>query len=592
MKSRQRFFNASVLRKDLSRFAPVWLLYLIGGLMMAVNPLIGHEGLDNLTRAVDRLGEYLGVFSVINLVYGSVVAMLLFGDLFNGRLCNALHAMPLRREGWFATHILAGLLFSLIPNFIGSLAFMPFLREFWYVALLWLLGMTLEYLFFFGAAVLAMHCTGSRFAAFVICGIFNFGVLLVLWLADTVYVPLLYGVRLDNQAFMQFLPVVQLLDMRFLSLSHSAACGCGRHEGGNYLLAFPDYAHEYVLHFWPGWGYAAILAAVGIACIAVALLLYRRRRLETAGSFVAFRPLRPVFQLIFSLSVAGFCYLLPELLFGGDEGFMLVFFFIGLVIGFFVSQMFMDRTVKVFQGKAFLRLGLLVLALVLSVALTWLDPLGITRYVPPADQVEAVYLGKYYTNNWNTEDIDSSDACRITDPATIEEVRQAHMLMYQERDAEQTTGYGIRSYTIHYKLKNGQTLTRSYAIDMGGPVHEKLVGIMSKPQVVLGVDSLEQLQAQTVKIVNMEHDYTLSPAILPVLWQDLQDGKLVQDYWYHTSVHKENVYNNNLRLELRDPATGKERTVYLDVYPCCKTLELLELSLRPAPPGRCIRPGF
>ena len=108
MKSRTSFFDRTVLKKDITRFAPLWALYLIGGLMIAISS--GISG--------DELNEVLGGLGIVSFSYAILVAQLLFGDLFNTRLCNALHAMPLRREGWFFTHVIAGILFSLVPNLL------------------------------------------------------------------------------------------------------------------------------------------------------------------------------------------------------------------------------------------------------------------------------------------------------------------------------------------------------------------------------------------------------------------------------------------------------------------------------------------
>ena len=51
-----------------------------------------------------------------------LTAQLLFGDLYHSRLCNALHAMPVTREGWFLTHSAAGLAFYayIVPFLIST----------------------------------------------------------------------------------------------------------------------------------------------------------------------------------------------------------------------------------------------------------------------------------------------------------------------------------------------------------------------------------------------------------------------------------------------------------------------------------------
>ena len=115
MKSRTSFFNLTVFRKDITRFAPAWGLYLVGMLML-VPSFAGGFGYS--MGGIAYFGRTIGVLSVVNILYAFVCAALLFGDLFNARLCNALHAMPMRREGWFLTHLARGMLVSMVPNLV------------------------------------------------------------------------------------------------------------------------------------------------------------------------------------------------------------------------------------------------------------------------------------------------------------------------------------------------------------------------------------------------------------------------------------------------------------------------------------------
>ena len=120
MKSRTSFFNTAVLKKDITRFAPAWGLYLTGMLLLTMTIFMEEDA--ELARSI---GTTLGLFSLINICYALVCGALLFGDLFNSKLCNALHAMPMRREGWFLTHVTSGLLFSIVPNLLVCLILMP-----------------------------------------------------------------------------------------------------------------------------------------------------------------------------------------------------------------------------------------------------------------------------------------------------------------------------------------------------------------------------------------------------------------------------------------------------------------------------------
>ena len=140
MKSRTSFFNKTVFKKDLTRFAPAWgtcLILMLLALISMANRSQAYYRLQNVRDSIIAM-------SWVNLIYGAVVAQLLFGDLFQSRMCNALHALPLTRDGWFVTHSASGICFSLLPNLAAVLIGLPMLRlgvgrsiGFWWLLAIW-----------------------------------------------------------------------------------------------------------------------------------------------------------------------------------------------------------------------------------------------------------------------------------------------------------------------------------------------------------------------------------------------------------------------------------------------------------------------
>ena len=68
--------------------------------------------------------------------------------LIHKKLCNALHALPLRRETWFSTNVLSGIFFSLFPSAVMTVAaviasFYSAVEQGWQIPLLWMLGTNL-----------------------------------------------------------------------------------------------------------------------------------------------------------------------------------------------------------------------------------------------------------------------------------------------------------------------------------------------------------------------------------------------------------------------------------------------------------------
>ena len=492
MKLRISSFKAA-LRKDITRFAPVWVLYLVGILLLMLS-FINESG---SSRAVATLEESLAFFGVINALYAGVCAQLLFGDLFNSRLCNALHAMPVRREDWFFSHVVAGLSFSLVPNTVCAWCLMLMLGQNGFAAFLWLAAVTMQYLFFFGLGVLSALCSGNRVAMIAVYGILNFASLLTLWFVDTIYAPLLYGVLIPLDSFILFSPVVHMsgnLEYFKFSIPNSwAVTGLGE-----------------------GWWYLVVIAGLGLVMLVLALLLYRRRRLECAGDFLAVRPLEPVFSVVYTLAVTVVFSLVGELF-----SVPLVFSATGFLVGFFTGQMLLQRTVRIFSWKLFVKLAVFGMILTLSVGLTALDPLGIVKYVPEQADIQSVSLYD------GVATYDNVPWMELTEDEDIALIREVH----QERIDRRTGSGGYYAYlTIRYQLKDGRTVKRCYR----GPTMN-VRQLFSRPEYVLEADSMEAVLKKwtTVRIEGKELRPADREALLQAVFSDCVIGNMAQGWNFH-----------------------------------------------------------
>jgi len=509
MKSVTSFFDKHTLRKDITRFSPAWLVYLIGGILVML-------ALTSSTRphyVAETLSETLVPFSMINLVYAALVAQLLFGDLFNSRLCNALHAMPLRREQWFASHALAGLCFSIVPNTLGIGLIMPRMEHLWFVGLIWLLGMTLQYLFFFGLAVFCMFCTGNRFAMAAIYAILNFASMIASIFIAAIYQPLLFGIEIDTAPFELFSPAYYL--------------------AGNYQDAYISIEPVDSLVTTPykfaglgdGWTYLWIIAAIGVALLILGLLMYRRRALETAGDFIALRPLAPVFSIVYTLTVGVLFAAVGDLITGD----YIVFLLVGIVVGYFTGQIMLQRTVKVFHLKTFLKCGAVLGALLVSMLLTWLDPIGITRHVPEPSQTQQVQLHlsgyTYRDNGWLS----------LTEAEDIEKITEVHRDILAIGRYENAQ-YSPPTLSLRYTMKNGATVQREYEVLLTGTVKTVLKEYLSSPEFVLGGHNwAEDYVSITTydKGTDGKLPLSLNPSLLVAMTADCEAGNMVQHHAFH-----------------------------------------------------------
>lgn len=436
MKSRTSFFNSALFQKDITRFAPLWALYAVG---MSLTMLTAYAALGSYFDPVRELGQNIGYYSINNLFYGALVAQLLFGDLFNARLCNALHAMPMTREARFGSHITAGLAFSVVPNLAISLLLIPSFGENWYLPFAWLGSMTLQYLFFFGAGVLAVFCTGNRFAMAVVYAILNFGSMMAYWLAEVVYLPMMNGVVLETDVFGYFSPIVQMIS-----------------ADGYFVMTRQEFLYGTAQYQFRGlsesWNYLLIYAGVGLVALAAALLLYRKRALETAGDFIAVKWLRPVFLVLYTLCAGAFLSVFGDVFTVGSS--YLIFLIVGLIVGFFTGKMLLERTVRIFTKKSFLHLAIMTAVILLSVGAAKFDLLGIVRYVPDGEAVSTVTVHSKY-GNWKN--------ITLENPEEVDAIRDVHRLSV-EQDCDGSCGREHFYVTISYALRNGQKVTREYFV--------------------------------------------------------------------------------------------------------------------------------
>ena len=472
MKSRTSSFNLTVFKKDITRFAPAWGAYLIFLLLVLMN-LYGES--DAYWR-LRNVPDTIIAMATVNMIYACVVAQLIFGDLYNSRLCNALHAMPVTREGWFVTHTVSGFAFSFLPNLVLTLIAFPVLRveAGWPGLLWWLLGAELQYIFFFGVAVLCVMLSGNRLGQLALYAMMNFAGLAAWWLASVIYQPLLPGIQFNGELFYPFCPVGEITEIReVLVIDHERIVD----EFGNFLRN-----EVYGVAPGQGWGYMAIIAAIGVLALIGGLVLYRKRNLECTGDFVAFRKMEPVVQVLVTLFAGGFFHLFGDV-FGLRMKYVLII--CGMVVGFFACRMLLLRSTRVFQKKGFLGCGAILAVFGLTLALTTWDPMGITTYIPEADEIESITFSDSYSIHRH-----SNMRGEAVDPADIEAILGVHSDCI-DGSAHQITGLHSDSFhsvslRLEYKLKNGKTVNRFYDVYPLSEAGQVLKGYYTKPECVLG----------------------------------------------------------------------------------------------------------
>lgn len=419
------FFNRTVYFHCLKRHWPVWASLLLVWSMLLPIPLLNIDA----WTAVWHIRSF-GSFGGLALLFGfaALAAVTVFSWMYQPRSVGFMAALPLRREGMFLSCWLAGFTMLAAPAVLTAL--LTLLASLYtnaavgHALLVWLGQMLLCALCFFGFASLCAQLTGALWILPVVYGVLNVAVVCLWFLIAYVLELMLPGYRMNvPEGAAALSPVVQL------------------------------FTYEWTCDPFRSWLGLGLYAVFGLVSTGLALLLARRRRMESATDTVALAWLKPVFRWCAGVALAlGLGTLLYLLTVGEDKGHyipMALFLIVGGFIGWIAAEMLMRKSYRV--GSSLKTFPILAALLVLFMAFCACGGLGYVNYVPAAD---AVASAGFDYGSWAGE---------TADPAEIELICGVHRdLIAQKRG-------GWPSISIAYQLKNGRIVNREYEV---GPLDE------------------------------------------------------------------------------------------------------------------------
>ena len=211
MPSVRSYFNKSLFRGALSRTWPLWAAYTLAWLLVMPVWLFTmlnryHIVSSQITVSYDILNMSIEAGIAAALVSGVCFAMAMFSYLSNARATCGLHTMPIRREGLFFTHYLAGL-FAQSATLVLVYALAALVTachgvfDFYAIGMGLLINLLLV-LFFYSFGVLCMVCAGQILAGAAFYGVFNFLFIAMEALVQTLAGNFLYGYSAGSSNFL------------------------------------------------------------------------------------------------------------------------------------------------------------------------------------------------------------------------------------------------------------------------------------------------------------------------------------------------------------------------------------------------------
>ena len=526
MRSGTLCFNRTVFAKQLARFWPIWVTHLvIWTLLLPLQGLMQLQ-LDAAGRA--GAGSYLAQFAgytvpgmvwpanFLGVLFGLLAAMAACSHLYATRSANFMASLPVRREGLFASHYLAGLVMVLGP----------LLATFCLTALVelaggclmlgplgsWLGAACASGFFFYSFAVFLGMFTGHLLALPAFYLIFNglaaavMGV--VEWALQTLYHGFDALPEWVGQGVIWLTPVVGLTQGLQLGSPTTVTVALGG-DRGSALWVYP---------------LAALLLTAG------ALLLYRRRALESAGDVVAVRAMRPVFQ--YGVALCGglfFGVVTTQLLVLTTTGLM-VSILLWAVAGYFIARMLLDKSFRVWRRwKGAVGVSLVLAALF---AVVGLDLTGFETRGPQAQDVAEVTIRGLEGSPW---DSGANAAATLDDPEDIAAVLALHQEAVGQREVEPSAGASTVSFQVRYQLRSGAILSRRYSLTLEGAAADQAQALRNDPEVILQSYGFTEMERQGGQIFLAEWSWEEETAtaygsqaqlVLDGVLEDIRAGRL------------------------------------------------------------------
>ena len=379
MKSAQPLFSRALFYKNLQRFWPVLAAYIICVLLFGYGlansiPIDTVFDKDFFSQFIYRGSEFLVLLIALSSI---VAAAAVFSFIHNTRATAMINALPFDRKTVFFSSYLSGLFMIVIPIVILFLC---------------LLGIGLSY--------------GVLQIVPLLVWLFAFTVLTLLLYSLAVFVGLLTGNIIAHLAF-YFIANFLLIGTEVLVKGYLGRFLYGFNSNSGYIfeIATPIvYASNQVYQFYKGnvqWGVWIAYLLAALLLIGLAYYMYRHRKMENAGDVIAIHRLNPVFKygVTFCSSLAFGSILLD--IFNWEDFFAgaIVLFLLAGMVGYFVAEMLMQKTFRVWQTyKGFVVYAVILVLVSISVYNDWY---GYACRIPDVDQVEAVAFAPSGSNYFN-----------------------------------------------------------------------------------------------------------------------------------------------------------------------------------------------
>lgn len=453
MTLRASCFNRTVICKNLARLWPALVLFGAGMLylwvLIPIKNVVG-ETYNSYYYAYENIIYQAPIMTVAAALCCAGYA---FDFLHKKKSCHYFHSLPLNRKTLFCSAFLSGVLVFLLPLLFSAL-FGTLLITWRTTRVLFLLRLHWEcmayilcqFLVFYAIAVLSMILCGRNLHSILTYLCLNFLVPVVCTLLSVLVAPCMYGIEDPVLGYGDiFAPILGWIEVepftRIYGSSRVAMYG---------VWKLP-------------WIYTGLCVLCGGLLVWLSYRIFRRAMAEHAEQGIAIPSFHGPLSYFLTLALG---YALTTILlvtFHNDDisdvnlTVLVTVMLLCSLPCFFLMEMLLKRTKKVFTLRNVGRFGCYVAFILIFVLCFSTDLFGIVRKVPEAEKVESVQIS-FSTRDYSVEDAEN-----------IEAIRSLHQQFIDARDAledEEEPFGALFNPRITYTLKNGRTVERYYVVNL------------------------------------------------------------------------------------------------------------------------------
>lgn len=419
--------NKSIVKSDLRRFWYLGAAFLVGMLLLVTIPAIQSLRYDESYSG--RMYGYISDLGLVGILpFGIIMPAVLFSYLHKKSAVCATHSLPLMRECVFISHIISGVILTVVP-LIANMLIMLSVNELYSPDVLQWFGLSLVYcVLVSGMSIFASAVAGNVFASIAIPAILMLLPIGTAAMYEGLADCYLYGFSLAGE-------------MSFTSLI------------SEWYLSYDKLASVKML----------VYIAIGLIFTIIGYICYKKRALENNSLVTAFKSLNPVF----TYGVAIYGGLLGAFYIGAVADIFSLWFAIPFgILGIVVAKMLITKT---FKPKNIVKPSL-IFAVIIAVLYTifGLDITGYEKRIPDINEIASVDISgrfgdyeryAYYEDERYLVAPEAIEKTELTDKSDIEKVVKLHKSIVDE---PYRTDYEQAYLPVCYRLKNGKVLVREY----------------------------------------------------------------------------------------------------------------------------------